>query len=84
MNNISSKRLAAVAVVTAAAVIVLDQLMKFWVKTNFYLGEDVEILSWFHLRFIQNNGMAFGLDFLNKHVLTFLRFRKGQWINIRL
>lgn len=45
VNNISSKRLAAVAVVTAAAVIVLDQLMKFWVKTNFYLGEDVEILS---------------------------------------
>ena len=73
MNNISSKRLAAVAVVTAAAVIVLDQLMKFWVKTNFYLGEDVEILSWFHLRFIQNNGMAFGMEFGSKLMLTCFR-----------
>ncbi len=54
-------------------VIAADQLLKVWIKTHFYINEDYEITSWFHLHFVQNNGMAFGLDFLNKHVLTFLR-----------
>ena len=48
----------------AAAVIILvtilDQWLKIYIKTNFYLGEDVEITSWFHLYFVQNPGMAFG------------------------
>ena len=43
---------------------------KIWVKTNFYMGEDYEITSWFHLKFIENNGMAFGLELWNKIVLT--------------
>jgi signal peptidase II len=55
------------------AVIAADQVLKVWIKTHFYINEDYEITSWFHLHFVQNNGMAFGLDFLNKHVLTFLR-----------
>lgn len=55
------------------AVVLADQIMKFWVKTSFYYGEDLEIFSWFHLKFIENNGMAFGMAFLNKFVLTFGR-----------
>ena len=54
-------------------IIVADQWLKFWVKTNFYLGEDRELTSWFHLRFIENNGFAFGIEWLNKYVLTFGR-----------
>lgn len=54
-------------------VLVLDQLLKIWVKTHFYYGEDYEITSWFHLKFIENNGMAFGLELWNKLVLTFGR-----------
>lgn len=54
-------------------IIVADQWLKFWVKTDFYLGEDREITSWFHLRFIENNGFAFGIEWLNKYVLTFGR-----------
>jgi signal peptidase II len=54
-------------------VIVADQLLKFWVKTHFYMGEDYSITSWFHLRFIENNGMAFGLELWSKYFLTFIR-----------
>lgn len=54
-------------------IIVADQCLKFWIKTSFYLGEDRELTSWFHLRFIENNGFAFGIEWLNKYVLTFGR-----------
>lgn len=52
------------------AVLVADQAMKFWVKTSFYMGEDLPLTSWWHLKFIENNGMAFGLELTNKIVLT--------------
>ena len=51
-------------------VVVADQALKIWVKTSFYLGEDLELTSWFHLKFIENNGMAFGLELWNKVFLT--------------
>lgn len=61
----------------AAAVIILvvlaDQFIKIYVKTHFYMGEDYEIFPWFHLKFIENNGMAFGLELWNKFLLTFGR-----------
>ncbi|MDE6276694.1 MAG: lipoprotein signal peptidase [Muribaculaceae bacterium] len=55
------------------AVILLDQAVKIWVKTRFYLGEDLEILPFFHLHFIQNNGMAFGWELGSKLFLTAFR-----------
>lgn len=61
----------------AAAIIVLilvaDQILKIWVKTRFYLGEELEIFPWFRLKFIENNGMAFGMELWNKYLLTFGR-----------
>lgn len=54
-------------------IVIADQAMKIWVKTSFYLGEDLPITSWWHLKFIENNGMAFGLELWNKFVLTFGR-----------
>ncbi len=54
-------------------VIIADQSLKIWVKTHYYLGEDTPVTSWFHLRFIENNGMAFGLELWNKYILTFGR-----------
>ena len=68
-----SQRLAFVAAAVAASVIILDQIVKIWIKTRFYLGEDLEIFSCFHLRFIQNNGMAFGIELGSKLFLTFFR-----------
>ena len=68
-----SKILAWTAWAIIALVIITDQWLKVWIKTHFYINEDLEITSWFHLHFVQNNGMAFGLEFLNKYILTFLR-----------
>lgn len=54
----------------ATAILILDQLLKIWVKTSFYLGEDLPVFSWFHLKFIENNGMAFGVELWSKLALT--------------
>lgn len=61
------------AILVIAAVLIADQAIKIWVKTSFYLGEDLPVTSWFHLKFIENNGMAFGLELWNKIFLTFGR-----------
>lgn len=55
------------------AVLAADQAIKIWVKTSFYMGEDLPICSWWHLKFIENNGMAFGVQLSSKLLLTFGR-----------
>ncbi|ROT04208.1 lipoprotein signal peptidase [Muribaculaceae bacterium Isolate-104 (HZI)] len=54
-------------------VVILDQILKIWVKTGFYLGEDYRIFDWFQLVFVQNNGMAFGMEMGSKLFLTLFR-----------
>lgn len=54
-------------------VILLDQILKIWVKTHFYLGEEYVITSWFRLYFIENNGMAFGMELGSKLFLSVFR-----------
>ena len=61
------------ALIIALAVIIIDQFSKIWIKTHFYWGEDMEIFSWFHLKCIQNNGMAFGMEFGSKLFLSLFR-----------
>ena len=64
------------AVFTTAFIFLLllaDQALKLWVKTTFRLGEDHEIFSWFHLLFVENNGMAFGMEIGRKFFLTLFR-----------
>lgn len=73
IDDIRARRSAWLVTVVIAAVIVCDQALKIWVKTSFYMGEDLPITSWFHLKFIENNGMAFGMELWNKLVLTFGR-----------
>ena len=54
-------------------IVVVDQAVKFYVKTHFYLGEAFEVFPWFQIKFIENNGMAFGMELFNKYILTFGR-----------
>lgn len=61
------------ATLVALAVILVDQIVKIWVKTHFYLGESVQVLPFFELRFVQNNGMAFGMEIVGKLFLTSFR-----------
>lgn len=67
----NSKGLLAALIIVA--VILIDQILKIWVKTHFYLGEEVVITDWFRLLFIENNGMAFGMELGSKLFLTIFR-----------
>ncbi len=49
--------------IVVLVVLLLDQGLKFWVKLNMELTEDIPIFGdWFIIHFIENNGMAFGLE----------------------
>ena len=54
--------------------LVIDQIIKISVKTNMSLGESIPVFGdWFKIQFIENNGMAFGMEFLGKTFLTLFR-----------
>lgn len=61
------------ALLIIVSVILLDQALKIWVKTHFYLGESLHITDWFQLYFIENNGMAFGMEMGSKLFLSLFR-----------
>ncbi len=63
----------AIASMIIILVVLIDQAVKIWIKTHFYLGENLQIFSWFHLYFIENNGMAFGMELGSKLALTLFR-----------
>lgn len=45
-------------------VLFFDQLIKIYVKTHFFLGQEVNIMgNWFIIHFTENNGMAYGMEF---------------------
>jgi len=54
-------------------VLLVDQASKFYIKTHFALGDHIDIFSWFQIDFIENNGMAFGIELLDKLFLTAFR-----------
>lgn len=54
-------------------VLIADQVLKIWVKTNFSLGDEIVIAKdWFILHFVENNGMAFGFEFAGEFGKLFL------------
>jgi signal peptidase II len=55
------------------AILVIDQVIKISVKTSMTLGESIRITDWFYITFVENNGMAWGMTFVNKLVLSLLR-----------
>lgn len=60
------------AIITVLIAIILDQVIKIYVKTNFSLNESVEVFSWFQIHFTENNGMAMGIEFGGKAGKLFL------------
>ena len=61
---------------TAFILIILDQILKIWIKTHFFLGEEYQVFNWFIIHFTENNGMAFGMEFggyTGKKILTLFR-----------
>jgi signal peptidase II len=44
-------------------ILTLDQVLKVWIKTNMYLGQEFFIIGdWFRIHFTENEGMAFGME----------------------
>lgn len=60
------------AIATILIAIILDQVIKVYVKTHFYLGEEVVVFDWFRIHFVENNGMAMGFEFGGKAGKLFL------------
>ena len=53
--------------------LVIDQIIKVYIKTHFCLGESVRVTDWFYIEFVENNGMAWGMSFIGKFWLSLLR-----------
>ena len=67
---ISNGKLAAIIIV---AILLIDQAIKIWVKTSMLLHESIRITDWFYILFIENKGMAFGMELGSKIVLSLFR-----------
>ena len=61
------------ATIVVVSSIVIDQLIKVWVKTNMTLHESIRVFDWFYISFIENNGMAYGMQIGSKLVLSLFR-----------
>ena len=53
--------------------LVIDQIIKIDIKTGMSLHESIRITDWFYISFIENNGMAYGMTFIPKTLLTLFR-----------
>lgn len=66
-------------------VLFVDQAVKIYIKLHFALGDHINVLSWFQIYFIENNGMAFGMELIGKLFLTLFRIiavgALGYYIN---
>lgn len=61
------------AILLIIAILLVDQALKIWVKTHMTLHETIEITDWFKICFIENNGMAYGMEIGSKVVLSLFR-----------
>ena len=61
------------AVLIVLAVLLIDQVIKIWVKTSMTLHESIHVTDWFYITFIENNGMAFGMQLGSKIILSLFR-----------
>lgn len=57
LSKIMSLRKALVVIVL---ILLIDQISKIYIKTHFRLTETIEVLSWFKIHFVENDGMAWG------------------------
>lgn len=62
-----------VAVMLVIVILLIDQAIKFWVKTNMALHESIHVTDWFYITFIENNGMAYGMQIGSKLALSLFR-----------
>lgn len=71
--NIDRKHYGWIAAAVVVMLLVIDQVIKIEVKTGMALGEAIRVTDWFYIDFVENNGMAYGMTFINKVVLSLFR-----------
>ena len=67
---------------TSFILLVVDQLSKTWVKSSMLLGEEFRVFDWFRIHYIENNGMAYGIELggdYGKLFLTLFRIIVVAW-----
>ena len=48
-----------IALIVIFSVLIIDQIIKIWIKTHMYWHESIRVTDWFYIYFTENNGMAF-------------------------
>ena len=71
MNKFLSKGQLSILIIFS--VLIIDHIIKIWVKTNMFWHESIRITDWFFIYFTENNGMAFGMEIIGKLFLTSFR-----------
>ena len=61
------------ATLIVVAILLIDQAIKIWVKTSMTLHENIHVFDWFYITFIENKGMAFGMELGSKILLSLFR-----------
>lgn len=61
------------SVLLIVLMLAIDQVSKFYIKLNFTINSSIDVFSWFQIHFVENNGMAFGIEFFGKLFLTLFR-----------
>ena len=59
-----------ISLIIVLSVLVIDQIIKILVKTGMSLGESIDVTPWFKILFVENNGMAFGMEIIGKLFLS--------------
>ncbi|QED38558.1 lipoprotein signal peptidase [Antarcticibacterium arcticum] len=64
-------------------ILLIDQISKFYIKTNFVLGEEIKVFNWFSILFVENEGMAWGAKIPGEYgKLLLTLFRLGAIVGI--
>ena len=84
MTKITKQNIVACLIIIL--ILLIDQVIKIEVKTSMCLGESIRLTDWFYINFIENKGMAYGMSFMPKMLLSILRLVAitviGWYINL--
>ncbi len=64
------------SIVLIVTILLIDQVSKIYVKTHFFIGEEIRVFKWFEILFVENAGMAWGTQLSD--LFTFLSDRTAK------
>ena len=70
---VSKKNQAITSAFIIVGSLVIDQIVKIAVKTGMYFHQSIHVTDWFYILFTENRGMAFGMELMDKYLLTSFR-----------